>query len=84
MAPILIRKVDKEGRVALPKEWRQRTLGKVDEVLVIEKEDDSLVIRPKRKVDLTKFFDSVQVDIDPKEFEDYNRLKRALYGATSA
>lgn len=74
-----IRKVDSEGRVALPKEWRDRALGKVDEVLVIENED-SLIIRPKRKVDLTKYFDSVKVDIEPKEFENYKRLKRALLG----
>lgn len=82
MFPVLIRKVDREGRVSLPKEWRERLLGKIDEVLVIEKED-SLVIRPKRKVDLTKYFDGVRVDIDPKEFEDYNRLKKALFGGES-
>lgn len=79
MAPVMIRKVDKEGRVALPRAWRERALGKIDEVLVIEKED-SLVIRPKRKTDLTKYFDRVKVDIDPKEFENYNRLKHALLG----
>ena len=40
--------------------------------------DDVLVIRPRRKIDLAAYFDTVKVDIDPKVFEDYNLLKQAL------
>ena len=78
MPSVSIRKVDNEGRIVLPKTWRVRALGKIDEVLVIEKED-SLVTRPKRKADLTKYFDAVKVDIDPKVFEDYKSLRKALF-----
>ncbi len=74
-----VRKVDAQGRVALPSHWRNRALKKSDEVIVIE-QDNTLLIRPKRKINLTKYFDSIKVDVDPKAFADYNKLKRALLG----
>ncbi len=80
---VTVRKVDAQGRVALPSRWRNRALKKSDEVIVIE-EEDMLLIRPKRKIDLTKYFDSIKVDVDPKAFADYNLLKRALLGREKA
>ncbi len=77
---VTVRNVDAQGRVALPKGWRKRTLKKSDEVILIE-EDDMLLIRPRRKIDLTAYFDKIKVDIDPEAFADYNLLKRALLGA---
>ena len=74
---VTVRKVDAQGRIALPSRWRNRVLKKSDEVIVIE-EDNILLIRPKRKINLTKYFDSIKVDVDPKAFADYNLLKRAL------
>ena len=41
-------------------------------------QDESLVIRPRRRADITRYFDSVVVDVDPKDFEDYALLKREL------
>jgi bifunctional DNA-binding transcriptional regulator/antitoxin component of YhaV-PrlF toxin-antitoxin module len=70
--------VDRQGRIALPGDWRSKRLkGNKKEVILVER-DDSLIIRPKQKVDLTRFFDSIEVDIDPKAFRDYRSLKRAL------
>ncbi len=72
-----VRRVDRQGRVALPSDWRAKRLKHSKEVVVSE-QDDALVIRPRRKIDLTDYFDSVKVDVDPKVFADYNLLKRAL------
>lgn len=72
-----VRKVDSQGRIALPKRWRDRALKKSDKVIVVE-QNDALVIRPRRKVDLTAYFDSVKVEVEPKVFADYKELKRAL------
>lgn len=72
-----VRRVDSQGRIALPGDWRSKKLKGKNEVIVVER-DDSLVIRPKQKVDLTRFFDSIEVDVDPKAFRDYRSLKRAL------
>jgi len=72
-----VRQVDDQGRVALPSDWRSRQLKGNREVVMTER-DGALIIRARQKVDLTKFFDSVEVDVDPLAFKDYKTLKQAL------
>lgn len=72
-----VRRVDGQGRIALPSDWRSKSLKDTQEVVLVE-QDDFLVIRPRKKVDLTEFFDSVETYVDPKAFRDYAVLKRAL------
>ncbi len=69
------RKIDSQGRITLPSEWRKKL--STDEILIFC-DGTTLVMKPKRDPDLTKHFDSVTVDIDPEDFEDYHRLKRFL------
>ena len=72
-----IRKVDSQGRISLPAKWRANVLKKTEEVYILDR-GDYLLVTPRRKVDLTKHFDVVEVDVDPEEFQDYNRLRKAL------
>jgi len=72
-----VRRVDNQGRIALPSRWRARALGGSDEVVVVER-GDTLLVRPRRKVDPTSFFDKIGVNVDPEVFTDYKKLKRAL------
>jgi len=58
-----IRKVDSQGRIVLPHKWREKELKDGDEVLIIE-EQGILKIIPKKKVDLTQFFDSLEYEND--------------------
>ncbi len=58
-----IRKVDSQGRIVLPLKWRKKELKNEDEVIIIE-DEGILKIIPKKKVDLTKFFDSLEFDDD--------------------
>ena len=58
-----IRKVDSQGRIVLPLKWREKELKNEDEVIIIE-DEGILKIIPKKKVDLTKFFDSLEFDKD--------------------
>ncbi len=58
-----IRKVDSQGRIVLPRKWREKELKNEDEVIVIE-DEGILKIIPKKKIDLTKFFDSLEFDDD--------------------
>jgi len=67
-----IKKVDSQGRVVLPISWRRRM--KEDEVVVIE-EKAKVEIFP-RDVDLSKYVDSVEVDVD--NFEDYHEMRKEL------
>jgi bifunctional DNA-binding transcriptional regulator/antitoxin component of YhaV-PrlF toxin-antitoxin module len=72
-----VRRVDEQGRVALPSKWRAKALKGSHEVLLIE-EGESILVRPRKKRDLASYFDSVIVDVDPSAFSDYNKLKKAL------
>ena len=74
-----IKKVDAQGRISLPARWRSKKLHDSGEVIVIER-GDVLLVKPRVKPDLTRHFDSVEVDVDPKDFADYSRLKRAALG----
>ena len=72
MSKVEIRPVDTQGRIILPKSWRNRL--RTRSVLVIE-EDDRLEIRPA-DADLSRFVDAVEVD--GKDFEDYHTLRKGL------
>lgn len=53
--------VDKQGRLVLPKEWREKYAGRG--VVVLKIEGERIVIEPLELLDLTEFFDSVEVDL---------------------
>ena len=68
-----IKKVDKQGRIILPSDWRKEELKDSDEVFII-KEKGVLKIIPKKKPDLTKYFDSVDLGVDfIEEWEEFER-----------
>jgi bifunctional DNA-binding transcriptional regulator/antitoxin component of YhaV-PrlF toxin-antitoxin module len=67
-----IKKVDSHGRVVLPISWRRRM--KSDEVMVVE-ERAKVEIFP-RDVDLSKYVDSVEVEVD--NFENYHEMRKEL------
>jgi len=54
-----IRKVDSQGRIVLPHKWRENELKDGDEVIIME-EEGILKIIPKKKIDLTQFFDTLE------------------------
>lgn len=57
------KKVDSQGRIVLPRKWREKELKEGDEVIIIE-DEGILKIIPKKKIDLTQFFDSLEFDDD--------------------
>ena len=72
MSKVEIRPVDTQGRIILPKSWRNRL--RTRSVLVID-DDDRLEIRPA-DADLSRFVDAVEVD--GKDFENYHTLRKGL------
>ena len=58
-----IRKVDSQGRIVLPNKWRENELRNGNEVIIIE-EEGILKIIPKRKINLAKFFDTLEFTDD--------------------
>jgi len=70
-----VRKVDSQGRFILPADWRESALKDTREVYVIKREGYLKVI-PKRRVDLTKFFDKVDLGVDA--IRDWETFERSL------
>ena len=48
------------------------------EVVHVFREGESLIVRARRESDLSEYFDSVSVDVDPEAFRDYHKLSKAL------
>ncbi len=77
-----IKKVDAQGRIVLPRDWRERELKENRDVIIIE-EKGILKIIPQRKVDLTKFFDSLELEDDMIEYlEDWSKFELAFLNKT--
>ena len=55
-----IKKVDAQGRIVLPADWRETDLKDNNEVLLI-REKGYLKIIPRTHIDITEFFDSVDL-----------------------
>ena len=71
-----IKKVDSQGRIVLPRNWREKELKDGDEVIIIE-EEGILKIIPKKKIDLTQFFDSIELDDDlVDKLEDWEEFEK--------
>ena len=70
-----IKSVDNQGRIMLPKEWRNRYL-KGKKAIVVYK-GELVEIRPFAKSDLTKYFDKVEVDLRA-DLEDWHKVRKEL------
>jgi bifunctional DNA-binding transcriptional regulator/antitoxin component of YhaV-PrlF toxin-antitoxin module len=70
-----IRRVDTQGRILLPKDWRNRYL-KGKKAIVVRK-GDRVQIRPVFKCDLTNYFDKVEVDLK-SDRSDWHRVGKEL------
>ena len=57
-----VKKVDSQGRLILPSDWRSDHLKETQEVYLIKRENYIKII-PKQKVDLEKFFDKADLDV---------------------
>jgi bifunctional DNA-binding transcriptional regulator/antitoxin component of YhaV-PrlF toxin-antitoxin module len=73
-----LRKVDSQGRIVLPQYWREKELKDSDEVIIME-EKGILKIIPKKKIDLTQFFDTLEYDDDlVDKLENWSEFEKSL------
>ena len=71
----VIKLVDKQGRLVLPKKWREKYAKRG--VVVLRFEGEKIIIEPLKLPDLTKFFDSVEVDLK-SDLSDWKSVRREL------
>jgi DNA-binding transcriptional regulator/RsmH inhibitor MraZ len=69
---VAIKRIDPQGRIILPPSFRKKAKGGF--VLLVEL-DNKIEVYPGG-ADLSKCFDSVEVDVE--NFEDYHALRREL------
>jgi bifunctional DNA-binding transcriptional regulator/antitoxin component of YhaV-PrlF toxin-antitoxin module len=67
-----VKKIDSQGRIILPADWCESEVDESRELFIIKRKG-YLKIIPKRKVDLTQYFDKIDLGIEAigswKEFE---------------
>lgn len=57
-----IKKMDAQGRLVLPVDWRAVEIGESRELYIIKRKG-YLQIVPKRRVDLTEYFNKVDLNV---------------------
>lgn len=72
---LAVRGVDAQGRIVLPKAWRTKYLksGKV----LVSVNGDTVEIKPSNFVDLTEYFDRLEVDINA-DLSDWHQVRKEL------
>lgn len=67
-----VKKVDSQGRLILPADWREAEMNQSREVYLVKRKG-CLKLIPKRRIDLTENFDKVDLGVESigswKEFE---------------
>ena len=71
-----VKKVDSQGRVILPADWREAEIGESRELYIIKRKG-YLKIVPKRRVDLTENFDNV--DLGVEGIGSWKQFEKKLY-----
>ena len=69
------KKVDAQGRLILPADWREAEIGESRELYVIKRKG-YLKLVPKRRVDLTEYFDSV--DLGVKSIDSLSEFEKKI------
>lgn len=70
-----LKKVDSQGRLILPADWREAEIGESRELYVIKRKG-YLKLVPKHRIDLTEYFDSV--DLGVKSIDNWSEFERKI------
>ncbi|EEB74954.1 AbrB/MazE/SpoVT family DNA-binding domain-containing protein [Thermococcus sp. AM4] len=65
MSSVEVKKIDSQGRLVIPKSWRERW---GNEVILIEL-DDRIEIIPRKRPRLSRFFDIIDADVKGEDIE---------------
>ena len=75
-----VKKVDAQGRLILPADWREAELSENKELFIIKRKG-YLKLVPKRHVDLTENFD--KVDLGVESFRSWKEFEKKIYSISS-
>jgi len=72
---VVIKNIDSQGRVVIPKKWREKYLRNGRVIMRIR--EHLIEIFPESIMDLTKYFDTIEVDIE-SDLSNWNRVRKEL------
>ena len=72
-----VKVVDEQGRIILPKSWREKYLK--NKKAIISAKGDTIEIKPFTSIDLTEYFDKLEVDIKT-DLSDWHKVRKDLRG----
>jgi bifunctional DNA-binding transcriptional regulator/antitoxin component of YhaV-PrlF toxin-antitoxin module len=72
-----VKGVDEQGRIILPKIWREKYLK--NRKAIISAKGDTVEIKPFSAVDLTEYFDKIEVDVK-SDLSEWNKVRKELRG----
>jgi bifunctional DNA-binding transcriptional regulator/antitoxin component of YhaV-PrlF toxin-antitoxin module len=70
-----VRGVDAQGRIVLPKDWREKYLRNKKVIVLVR--GDTVEIKPLTLIDLTEYFDRIEVDI-VADLSDWHEVRKQL------
>ena len=71
-----VKKLDSQGRLILPADWRETEIGESRELYVIKRKG-CLKLVPKYHIDLTECFD--KVDLGVKSIGSWSEFEKKIY-----
>lgn len=72
-----VRVVDDQGRIILPKAWREKYLK--NKKAIIFAKGETIEIKPFTSIDLIEYFDKLEVDIKT-DLSDWHEVRKELRG----
>ena len=72
-----IKCVDEQGRIILPKAWREKYLK--NKKAIVSAKGDIIEIKPFSTIDLTEYFDKMDVDLKT-DLSDWHKVRKELRG----
>ncbi|MDP3066948.1 MAG: AbrB/MazE/SpoVT family DNA-binding domain-containing protein [Methanobacteriaceae archaeon] len=72
---LIIKHVDHQGRIVIPKKWREKNLK--THTVLLEIDDDKIILKSYQPGNIEELFDTVEVDLQ-SDLEDWKAVKREL------
>ena len=72
-----VKAVDEQGRIILPKVWREKYLK--NKKAIVSAKGDTIEIKPYSAIDLTEYFDKMDVDLKA-DLSDWHKVHKELRG----
>jgi bifunctional DNA-binding transcriptional regulator/antitoxin component of YhaV-PrlF toxin-antitoxin module len=72
-----VKGIDEQGRIILPKNWREKYLK--NKKAIISAKGDTIEIKPLTSIDLTEYFDKINVDVKA-DLSDWHKVRKELRG----